>query len=67
MVDEPKTKALNATRAIGIPDEGVKPILKQLLRVYDNDWTHIAEDNYRTLFDAYFEHMENKVLHLLAS
>ncbi|EXB93150.1 Histone-lysine N-methyltransferase [Morus notabilis] len=58
MVDDPVTKALNVTRALGIPDEEVKPILKNLLRVYDKNWTLIEEGNYRTLLDAYFDHKE---------
>ena len=65
MVDQSVTKALNVTSGLGIPDQEVKPILENLLRVYDNDWTHIAQDNYRTLVDAYFEHKDNKVIPLL--
>ncbi|XP_048324822.1 probable inactive histone-lysine N-methyltransferase SUVR1 isoform X4 [Ziziphus jujuba] len=53
-------QAFMATRALGIPDEEVKPLLKQLLKVYDKNWELIEEDNYRTLLDAYFELKENK-------
>lgn len=63
-------QAFMATRALGIPDEEVKPLLKQLLKVYDKNWELIEEDNYRTLLDAYFELKENKVnsfIHLLIS
>lgn len=61
MVEIFTKKALIATKALGIPTEEVIPILKKLLKMYDNDWTLIAEDNYRTLIDAYFEHKEDKV------
>lgn len=54
-------KAFRATRALGIPDEEVKPLLKHLLEVYDKNWELIEEDNYRTLLDSYFELEENKV------
>lgn len=64
MVDDPVTKALNVTRALGIPDEEVKPILNNLLRVYDKNWTLIEEGNYRTLLDAYFDHKETMVIPL---
>ncbi|KAB1202900.1 Histone-lysine N-methyltransferase SUVR4 [Morella rubra] len=53
-------KAYRATRALGIPDEEVKPVLKRLLKVYDEKWELIEEDNYRTLLDAYFELKENR-------
>lgn len=54
-------KALNATRSLGIPDDQVKPILRNLLTMYDENWKLIEEDNYRTLVDAYFEHKEDEV------
>jgi len=52
-------RAFNATRALGIPDKEVKPVLKNLLKVFDNNWELIEEDNFRTLVDAYFELKEN--------
>lgn len=54
-------KAFIATRALGISDEEVKPVLKKLLNMYDRNWELIEEDNYRTLVDAYFELKEDKV------
>ncbi|XP_061340510.1 histone-lysine N-methyltransferase SUVR4-like [Gastrolobium bilobum] len=53
-------KAFRATRALGISDEEVKPVLKKLLKVYDKSWELIEDDNYRTLVDAYFEYKEDK-------
>ncbi|XP_022929591.1 histone-lysine N-methyltransferase SUVR4-like [Cucurbita moschata] len=56
------SKAFNATRSLGIPDGQIKPILKDLLKMYDGNWKLIEEDNYRTLVDAYFEHNESEGL-----
>ena len=54
-------KAFSAMKALGISIEEAKPVLVQLLRVYDRNWELIEEDNYRTLVDAYFEFKEDKV------
>ncbi|XP_031736404.1 histone-lysine N-methyltransferase SUVR4 [Cucumis sativus] len=54
--------AFSATRSLGIPDDQIKPILRDLLKMYDGNWKLIEEDNYRTLLDAYFEHKENEGL-----
>ena len=54
-------KAYNAMRSLGISDEEVKPVLKNLLQLYDRNWELIEEDNYRTLIDAYVELKEDKV------
>ena len=62
MADNPKVlKAFSAMKDLGIPAKIVKPILKELLKVYYNNWELIEEDNYRTLADAIFEWEENKV------
>ncbi|XP_020210444.1 probable inactive histone-lysine N-methyltransferase SUVR1 [Cajanus cajan] len=47
--------AYNAMSSLGISVEEVKPVLKRLLQLYQNNWELIEEDNYRTLIDAYFE------------
>ncbi|KAJ1409359.1 WIYLD domain [Sesbania bispinosa] len=61
MASNPKVnKAYDAMRALGISDEEVKPVLKKLLKAYENNWELIEEDNYRTLADAYFESMDDK-------
>lgn len=65
MADENVTKALKATRSVGIPDQEMIPFLDSMLRVFDNDWTHIEQDNHRALIDGYFEHKDNKVIRLL--
>ncbi|XP_043704356.1 probable inactive histone-lysine N-methyltransferase SUVR2 isoform X2 [Telopea speciosissima] len=53
-------KAFAAMKAIGIPEETVKPVLKNLLRLYDKNWELIEEENYRALADAIFEYEESK-------
>ncbi|PSR92805.1 Histone-lysine N-methyltransferase [Actinidia chinensis var. chinensis] len=56
MEHNPKVlKAFSAMKDLGIPPKIVKPILKELLKVYYNNWELIEEDNYRTLADAIFE------------
>lgn len=55
------TKAFSAMSALGISHDDVEPVLQKLLRVYEQNWELIEEDNYRTLIDAYFELKEDKV------
>lgn len=63
MAPHPKVcQAFNVTRALGIPDEEVKPVLKHLLKVFNRNWDFIEEDNYRTLVDSYYELNKNKVI-----
>ncbi|XP_038726184.1 histone-lysine N-methyltransferase SUVR4-like isoform X2 [Tripterygium wilfordii] len=52
--------ALSATSALGIPDEEVIPLLKQLLKVYQKNWELVEAEDYRALIDAYFELKEEK-------
>lgn len=54
-------KAFHGMKDLGIPKETVKPVLKKLLKLYDNNWELIEEDNYRTLADAIFESADEKV------
>ncbi|XP_061371348.1 probable inactive histone-lysine N-methyltransferase SUVR2 [Gastrolobium bilobum] len=56
------TKAFDAMGALGISCEEVKPVLKNLLKVYNGKWELIEEDNYRTLIDSYFELKEDKLV-----
>ncbi|XVF42363.1 hypothetical protein PTKIN_Ptkin01aG0356000 [Pterospermum kingtungense] len=62
MVNERVRKAFTATRALGIPDQEVKPVLKNLLKLYDKKWELIEAEDYRALIDAYFESKEYKGL-----
>ncbi|XP_038695248.1 histone-lysine N-methyltransferase SUVR4-like isoform X2 [Tripterygium wilfordii] len=54
-INERVSNALCATRALDIPDEEVKPILKQLLKLYEKNWELMEAEGYRALIDAYFE------------
>ncbi|GJZ28555.1 probable inactive histone-lysine N-methyltransferase SUVR2 [Tanacetum coccineum] len=48
-------KAFRAMKGLGIPEEKTKPVLKNLLRVYEKNWELIEEENYRALIDAIFD------------
>lgn len=49
------TRAFLAMRELGIPDERTKPVLKNLLRLYERNWELIEHENYRVLADAIFD------------
>ncbi|KAF8104455.1 hypothetical protein N665_0172s0085 [Sinapis alba] len=51
-------KAYKAMKDLGIEDAQIKPVLKNLLILYDKKWDLIAEDNYRALADAIFDSQE---------
>lgn len=51
-------KAFRAMRELGIPEEKTKPVLKNLLKIYEKNWDFIEEDNYRTLADTIFDSEE---------
>ncbi|KAK2997050.1 hypothetical protein RJ639_026053 [Escallonia herrerae] len=55
------SKAFSAMKKLGVPKDTVKRILKNLLKLYGNNWELIEEDNYRTLADAIFEEAEDKI------
>ncbi|KAJ6434189.1 hypothetical protein OIU84_017824 [Salix udensis] len=52
--------AFKATRALGIQDEEVKPVLLNLLKLFHMNWELIEAEDYRALIDAYFESKESK-------
>lgn len=61
---ESKARAASAFRsmkAIGISEDKAKPVLKKLLKLYDNNWALIEEENYRVLADAIFDRDELEV------
>ncbi|XP_042495753.1 probable inactive histone-lysine N-methyltransferase SUVR2 [Macadamia integrifolia] len=61
MTQNPRVgKAFAAMKAIGLNEEIVKPVLKNLWRLFDKNWDPIEEDNYRALADAIFEYEESK-------
>ncbi|KAL8099349.1 histone-lysine N-methyltransferase SUVR4-like isoform X1 [Apium graveolens] len=60
-VDPRVKKALIAMRELGISTETVKPVLKNLLKLYNRDWTLIEADNYHTLVEAIYELEDEKL------
>ncbi|GKB72394.1 probable inactive histone-lysine N-methyltransferase SUVR2 [Tanacetum coccineum] len=48
-------KVFRAMKDLGIPEKKTKPVLKNLLKIYENNWELIEEDNYRALSDAIFD------------
>ncbi|XP_057965045.1 probable inactive histone-lysine N-methyltransferase SUVR2 isoform X2 [Malania oleifera] len=52
--------AFRAMKDLGIAEETVKPVLKNLLKLYDKNWELIEEESYRVLADAIFEYEETK-------
>lgn len=62
MAPNPKVvSAFRAMRVLGISEEKVKPVLKNLLKLYDKNWELIEEENYRALADAIFDQEETQV------
>ncbi|KAK2638044.1 hypothetical protein Ddye_025839 [Dipteronia dyeriana] len=59
-INERLLKALKVTRGLGIPDKEVKPVLQDLLQVYEWNWEPVEAEEYRVLLDAYFESKENQ-------
>lgn len=54
-------KAFRAMKVMGISEDKVKPVLKDLLKLYDKNWELIEEESYRALADAIFEREEAEV------
>ena len=54
-------RAFRAMKVLGIPEEKVKPVLKDLLKLYEKNWELIEEENYRALADAIFDQEETQV------
>ncbi|XP_054799105.1 probable inactive histone-lysine N-methyltransferase SUVR2 isoform X2 [Prosopis cineraria] len=53
--------AYRAMTVLGIKEVKVKPVLKQLLKLYDKNWELIEQENYRVLADAIFEQEEKEL------
>jgi len=45
-------RALDAMKALGFSKKEVTPVLKNLLKLFDNSWDPIEEEGYRALADA---------------
>ncbi|KAI3949258.1 hypothetical protein MKW92_053555 [Papaver armeniacum] len=50
--------AFTAMKEIGLSEKKVKPVLKNLLRVYEKNWELIEDENYRVLADAVLDYQE---------
>lgn len=65
MAPNPKVaKACKAMKDMGISQETGKAVLKRLLKLYDNKWNLIEDENYRVLLDSVFEYEEAKRVEL---
>lgn len=62
MEKERALEAFSAMKDLGIPVKEVKPVLLNLLELFNFDWELIEAENYRALIDAYFNLKENKVV-----
>ncbi|KAL2634808.1 hypothetical protein R1flu_006287 [Riccia fluitans] len=56
-----EAKAYEAMEVLGLNRGFIKPILKELLKVYANEWQYIEAENYRLLADQAFEKQESIV------
>ncbi|CAA0817459.1 Histone-lysine N-methyltransferase SUVR2 [Striga hermonthica] len=59
----PKKNLINAYKAmkdLGYSQNIVRPIVKQLLTLYEDNWTLIEEDNYKVLIEAILDSEDNK-------
>lgn len=59
-IPERAVAAVKAMKAIGFSGHAVKPVLKNLLKVYENNWEYIEAENYRVLADAILDAQESK-------
>ncbi|CAM8894829.1 unnamed protein product [Rhodiola kirilowii] len=55
-------KAISAMKALGVSEDVVKPVLKNLFKVFEKNWEPIEEENYRALADAVFEYQETNAV-----
>nr|GEY47612.1 probable inactive histone-lysine N-methyltransferase SUVR1 [Tanacetum cinerariifolium] len=54
-------KVFRAMKDLGIPEKTTKPVLKNLLKIYENNWELIEADNYKALSDAIFDSEDTQV------
>ncbi|KAK4425425.1 Histone-lysine N-methyltransferase SUVR4 [Sesamum alatum] len=53
-------KACKAMKNLGYSEKTVRPVVKELLELYENNWMLIEEDNYRVLAEAILDREEQK-------
>lgn len=54
-------RACKAMKSMGYSEKIVRPVLKKLLKLYENNWMLIEEDSYQVLVDAILDSEEQKV------
>lgn len=54
--------ALKFAKSLGFTVEKVKPVVRNLLKLYENNWEFIEEDNYKALLDALLESDDGPVI-----
>ncbi|KAL3626477.1 hypothetical protein CASFOL_030026 [Castilleja foliolosa] len=52
--------AINAMKKLGYSEKIVRPVVKELLKLYVYNWTLIEEDNYRVLVETILDSQEQK-------
>lgn len=55
------TKASKAMKELGYTSQIVRPVLKNLLQVYEQNWSLIEDEDYAVLVDAILTSEEGKV------
>ncbi|KAL0414229.1 UNVERIFIED_CONTAM: Histone-lysine N-methyltransferase SUVR4 [Sesamum radiatum] len=61
MVSKAKiAKACKAMKTLGYSGKTVRPVVKELLELYENNWMLIEEDSYRVLVEAILDREEQK-------
>lgn len=54
--------AIKAMKLLEFDEDVAKRVLKELLKVYGNNWEHIEAENYSLLVDAILDCQESKVI-----
>lgn len=60
-------KAVRAMKRLGYSEKIVRPVLKELLKLYDDNWMLIEDESYQVLIDAILQSEDQKVSWLSAS
>ncbi|XP_010522544.1 PREDICTED: probable inactive histone-lysine N-methyltransferase SUVR2 [Tarenaya hassleriana] len=55
-------RAFEAMKCLGFEEKTVRPVLKNLLKLYDKNWELISEDNFRALAEAILDNQETEVI-----
>lgn len=56
------TKAIEAMKVFGYSEKVVKPVLRNLLNLYNKNWKLIEDENYSVLLESIIDSEESKVL-----